>query len=109
MLAMMMLQATVSANEPVNPINFDLKSTVISKSCTFDPSRIDDDEILICGRRDANDRYRLKPLDTARFEPNKKAETTLIGDLKGAAEVESKEIAPGLTSNRIMLRLKLPF
>ena len=65
-------------------------------------------DIIVCGRRD--DRYRLPRLDSDRFEPRAaKAEIDLGGNLKGAAEVESATIGPGLTSNRMMLRLKLPF
>jgi hypothetical protein len=51
----------------------------------------------------------LQRLDTARFEPERRAETKLVGELKGAAEVERMELAPGVISNRIMSRLKLPF
>lgn len=109
MLAMVILQATVAATEQMRPIDFDLKSVRITEACSSDPSPIDATEILVCGRRDANSRYRLKPLDTARYEPNHRAETTVVGDLKGAAETEQKELAPGVTSNRIMFRLKLPF
>lgn len=109
MVAIVILQATVATTEQTRPIDFDLKSVRISEACSSDPSPIDTTEILVCGRRDANNRYRLKPLDTARYEPNRRAETTLVGNLKGAAETEQKELAPGVTSNRIMFRLKLPF
>lgn len=99
------LQAvTPSAGRPA-PIEFNLMLTGNGKACASD----DSDDIVVCGRRDAGRRYRLQPLDAARFEPERRAETTLTGDLKGAVEVESKEIAPGITSNRIMFRLKLPF
>lgn len=109
MLAMVILQATVATTEQTRSIDFDLKSIRISEACSSDSSSIDATEILVCGRRDANSRYRLKPLDTARYEPNRRAETTLVGNLKGAAETEQKELAPGVTSNRVMFRLKLPF
>lgn len=109
MLAMMMLQATVTTAGQVHPIEFDLRSSIDLKSCSSESPATDDSEILVCGRRDTDSRYRLKPLDTSRYEPNRRAETTLVGDLKGAAEVEQKELAPGMTSNRIMFRLKLPF
>ena len=64
------------------------------------------DDIVVCGTR-RNDRYRLPPLDTARYEPNRKAEIGVKENLIGAAEVESATIAPGMRSNRMMLRLKL--
>ena len=94
MLAMVILQATVATTEQTRSIDFDLKSIRISEACSSDSSSIDATEILVCGRRDANSRYRLKPLDTARYEPNRRAETTLVGNLKGAAETEQKELAP---------------
>ncbi|MGC5799354.1 hypothetical protein J4O76_20095 [Sphingomonas sp. NFX23] len=109
MLAMMMLQATVTPADQGPPIDFDLRSSADLRSSSCRSPATDDGEILVCGRRDADSRYRLKPLDTSRYEPNRRAETTLVGDLKGAAEVEQKELAPGMTSNRIMFRLKLPF
>lgn len=77
--------------------------------CASDRIPAADDEILVCGRRDTISRYRLAPLDTSRFESERRAETMIAGDLKGAAEVARKELAPGITSNRVMLRLKLPF
>lgn len=109
MLAIVVLQEPVTTAEQAHPIDFDLQSIKILKPCSPEPPPTDDTEILVCGRRDANGRYRLKPLDTSRYEPNRRAETTLVGDLKGAAETEQKELAPGVTSNRIMFRLKLPF
>ena len=108
MLAMMMLQATVSAAGQTPPIDFDLRSSGVLKTCSYDYAPADNDDIQVCGRRDPDSRYRLKPLDTSRFESDRRAETTLIGDLKGSAEVEKAEIAPGMISNRIMFRLKLP-
>lgn len=109
MLAMVLLQESVTTAEQAHPIGFDLQSIKVLKPCLPETTPTDDTEILVCGRRDANSRYRLKPLDTSRYEPNRRAETTLLGDLKAAAETEQKELAPGVTSNRIMFRLKLPF
>ena len=101
---MMILQAATSADH-APPVTLTLPASAVVATC----SPADGGDILVCGRRDAAGRYRLPPLDSARFAPRGHAETTLTGDLKGAAEVESREIAPGMTSNRIMLRLKLPF
>ena len=109
MLTIVVLQEPVTTFEQAHSVDFDLQSIKILKPCSPEPSPIDDTEILVCGRRDANARYRLKPLDTSRYEPNRRAETTLVGNLKGAAETEQKELAPGVTSNRMMFRLKLPF
>lgn len=109
MLAVMISQATVTAADQVHPIDFDLRSSVNLKSCASVSPVGGDGEIVVCGRRDADSRYRLTATDTSRYEPNRRAETTLAGNLKGAAEVEQRELAPGITSKRIMFRLKLPF
>jgi hypothetical protein len=67
-------------------------------------------DIVVCGRRH-DDQFRLPRLDSERFEPRaaRKAEIGLGGNVKGAAEVESATLGSGLTSNRVMLRLKMPF
>lgn len=105
MPAMVMLQAVMPSAVPAVPLTLSLPASRAVRPCSFS----DDRDIVICGRRDTASRYRLPPPDTTRFEPRRRAETMLTGDLKGAAEVESREIAPGMTSNRIMVRLKLPF
>ena len=105
MLLMMFLQnMTPTANLPAPPV-LPLGVIGADKPCASTNSN----DIIVCGRRDINQRYRLPQLDTDRFEPNRRAETSLIGNVRGAAEVESKEIGPGITSNRVMFRLKLPF
>lgn len=108
-MAAMMLQVTVATVGQARPIDFDLQSDTKIQSCSPEALPNDGGEILVCGRRDAASRYRLKPLDTSRYESGRRAETALAGNLKGAAEVERKELAPGMTSSRIMFRLKLPF
>ncbi len=106
MIAALMLQAVSPPAGQAAPVVLDLHQSDVTETCA--PN--DTDDILVCGERDTGDRYRLKPLDAARFEPHHlKAETNLTGNLKGAAEAESAGIGPGVTSNRIMFRLKLPF
>ena len=105
-VTLLMLQSAVPTAASPSPriLDFRLKSEREGQ-CRPDNS----DDVIVCGSRDAGQRYRLQPLETARFEPDRKAETTLVGDLKGAAEVERKELGPGLVSSRIMFKLKLPF
>jgi hypothetical protein len=59
MLAIVVLQEPVTTAEQAHPIDFDLQSIKILKPCSPEPSPTDDTEILVCGRRDANGRYRL--------------------------------------------------
>jgi len=71
----------------------------------------DTEDIVVCGNMRA-DRYRLPRLDHAGFETDRetpKAEIGIAGGLKGAAEVESATLLGGQVSNRLMVRLKLPF
>ncbi len=109
MLAMIVLQTGVATGGQPLPIDFDLRPRVVGDACAAGRPATDEDEVLVCGRRDAASRYRLVPLDTSRFESDLRAEATIVGDLKGAAELDRQELAPGLVSNRVMLRLKLPF
>lgn len=69
---------------------------------------VSEDEILVCGDV-RQERYRLRPVDPTRFDDTVKAETGVVGDLRAAAEVEQATVAPGVVSNRTMVRLKLPF
>lgn len=86
---------------------FDLEKVHHKVSTCADRSPLD--EIIVCAPKNMN--IWISEADKARYAPktNGRAETTLVDDLKGAAEVEKKEISPGMTSNRIMFRLKLPF
>ncbi|MEG3087586.1 hypothetical protein [Sphingomonas sp. PB4P5] len=102
-LAMLMLQGGAVAPPPA-AVRLD---PVLPRGCAEEVG----DAIVVCGKRD-DQRYRLPRLDSARFEPNRdgqKAEIALGGGLKGAAEVESATLLGGQVSNRLMMRLKLPF
>jgi hypothetical protein len=65
-------------------------------------------EVVVCGRRDL-DRYRLRALPPAADTAPLVAETGLVGDLKGSATVDRRDMPGGTVSNRVMLNLKLPF
>ena len=80
--------------------NFDLSDMPTN------PPPDDDPDIVV--RADV-DRYRLKERFDPRFEEDGKAEFGLDGDVRGAIETEAVEISPGVVSNRLMFRIKLPF
>ncbi len=98
-LAMMLVQLAAAP-----PPDIELKPSLQQHDC--DCCSVD--EILVCGRSDES-RYRLKPFVDSGFEQEQKAETTLFDTVTGAAELESAELAGGVTSQRMMFRVKLPF
>ena len=67
-----------------------------------------DGEIVVCGSRKANDRYRLKPLPPAREGPNK-AEVSLGGGATLSAETEAGGVPGAESVPRVMVRFKLKF
>ncbi len=98
--AFLMMQALSS---PPPPQRIDLMPVVPQRDCRATGP----DEIVVCG--DApGERHRLKPVDPTRYAEQTEAETGLIGDVRVAAEAEQAEIAPGVISKRVMVRLKLP-
>jgi hypothetical protein len=101
MMTALLLQAAVAAPD----IDFDLRSATARFDCA--PGRVD--EIVVCGRPD-HDRHRLRPLpDAAYAEAPARAEAKLFGDVTGSAVVEAEQFPDGVVSNRIMLKLKVPF
>ncbi len=65
-------------------------------------------DIVVCGSKDAAQRYRLPPLPAAPERQLPRAQKTLFGTVTGSVELEQAEL-PGAVSNRIMFRLKTPF
>lgn len=86
-------------------IDFDLRDVPAASSC----AEARGDEIVVCGRLDSN-QHRLTPLpDVVYTEAPPRAETKLFGDVVGSAVMEAEEVANGVVSNRIMVRMKMPF
>ncbi|UUL83384.1 hypothetical protein [Sphingomonas qomolangmaensis] len=102
-----MLELLANLLQAANPASAPLMRIDILDRCAAPAG----DEIIVCGDRNANERFRLRPLrgDTAGSSALPKAEILLFGDTRAAAEVEAEQIGPGLTSQRMMLRLKTPF
>lgn len=97
----LLMQAAMAPRD----IDFDLRDLPAASSCA--PAR--GEEIVVCGRLDHGE-HRLPPLpDTAYAEAPPKAEIKLFGDIVGSAVMEAEEIANGVVSSRIMLRMKIPF
>lgn len=66
------------------------------------------DEIVVCGRRTEDEQFRLRPLPP-RFEPAPLRATTGLGSGTLGIEGEQQSFGNGATSQRLMLKLKLPF
>lgn len=74
-----------------------------SKACTGSA-----DEIVVCGRRTEDEQFRLRPLPP-KFEPAPLRATMGLGSGTLGIEGEQQSFANGATSQRLMLKLKLPF
>jgi hypothetical protein len=108
----LLLALQAAAPAPIlAPIDFDL-----ARLPRLDPggfggpacNRADPNSIVVCGRRGRG----TYPLDemAARFEPRPiRAEIGLIGNLRGAAFLESVVLPGGQVSNRVMVGIRLPF
>lgn len=90
--------ATREPPQPIAPIDFDLGKVAPA------PAR---DEIVVTARRDDQ---RVRPL--TRFKQDEalpRAETGIIGDLRGGVALDKQGLPGGVVSNRVMMKLKLPF
>ena len=66
------------------------------------------DEVVVCGAKDADERYRLRAQDNSRYQdPPLRAAMKLGGGT--AALGASRAGVGGFPSNRIMVTLKFPF
>lgn len=101
-----LLMADQMAGAPA--IQFDLRNLQPESACERDGGR--PDEIVVCAPSDSLKRFRLRRLQSDKFEAKPiRAETGLIGNVKIAAEVEKATMLDGTASNRMMVRFKIPF
>ncbi len=67
------------------------------------------DEIVVCGRQDS-ETYRLRDPRLEAFEPKPlRAEIGIVGDVSARVHGEQVEFPGGVTSQRAMVTLKVPF
>jgi hypothetical protein len=101
LVAALLMQAAAT----VPDIDFDLGDMPPPGRC--EPGRAD--EIVVCGRTDT-ELQRLPPLPDAKYaEAPPNAEMKLFGDVVGSAVMESEGLPGGGASDRIMVRMKIPF
>ena len=65
-------------------------------------------EVVVCGDKDANKRYRLQPVDGQAYaDPPIRAETRVAGGTLGLTA--NTVMVGGVPSNRVMLNFKIKF
>jgi len=108
-----MLLQTASSPAPLPGTRFDLSEADRRKTLNApaDPCRsADPNAIVVCGSRDATDKYRYSNAPS-RYDENgvPRAEIGLGGDMKGNVHVEQKGLPGGTVSKRIMVTVTKPF
>jgi hypothetical protein len=96
-----------AVNEIPSPVKFDILVKPPEPECSEKMA----DEIVVCGEKTDQERYRLRRTDQGAMyedEPNK-AEFSISENTKIAAENEAASIGPGVQSNRLMARIKFKF
>ena len=93
----------LTAAAPV-PVDFDLAKMPRSQSLCRQPET---DQIIVCASK-ANPSDRVTDLGSADEPYLPKAELKLFGDVKASVENEAANIG-GFPSNRMMVRVKIPF
>jgi hypothetical protein len=71
-------------------------------------SRAASDEVIVCGSKDADQRYRIKPDDNPRFVEKPVRAQVKLGNGTAGLAGQSASVG-GFQSNRMMLMLKFPF
>ena len=112
------LQAASVAPAPapvIQPIQFDLapvRPFEVGNAATQAPLNCrtaDDPEIVVCGRRPSGGVYPIEEMARLFAVEPLLAETRLNDNLVGSVVAESATLGRGEVSNRIMVRLRLPF
>ena len=102
MLIAALLATLQAAAGPPAPVPERLRT---ARQCPNDAAGNGD--VVVCARTEQE--YRLKPLaDNPAVSAVPRARATLAGNVEAAADVEQASVG-GFSSNRIMLRLTMPF
>lgn len=113
------LQATAALADPTIPADFDLRALPVHEepldlTGSRDCRSSDGMEIVVCGRRGGEQRYRLRALPDGDYPPEEpvRAEMGVFGNSKVGVDAESATMgtkSSGMVSQRVMIRLKTPF
>jgi hypothetical protein len=112
------LQAAAALADPAIPADFDLRKLPVHEdpldvTGSRDCRSSDDTEIVVCGRRGGEQRYRLRTLPDGDYPV--RAEMGAFGNSRVAVEADSvtmgepERIMSVRVSQRAMIRLKTPF
>ena len=85
--------------------DFDLR-TVARARCG---GTIANDEIVVCACRRDDDRYRLRALPPSRYDTGPDEAAMQIGNAKVGVVAQKVDLPGGVTSNRALITLKIPF
>lgn len=90
-----------------SPVKFDILVKQPEPECSEQTA----DEIVVCGEKTDQERYRLRRTDKDNLykEQPTKAEFAISENTKIAAENEAAQIGSGVQSNRLMARIKFKF
>ena len=112
---LMALQAAAPAQPDPALRDFDLRDVGAPKGFES-PVRADErcgadatDEIVVCGSRNRDETYRLRPLPPIYGNKPLVAETGLFGNTTARMHAESVELPNGMISKRLMVTITTPF
>ena len=96
-----------SVTDNPSPVKFDILVRQPVPECSEQTA----DEIVVCGEKTDQERYRLRRTDKDNLykEEPTKAEFAISENAKIAAENEAAQIGSGVQSNRLMARIKFKF
>jgi hypothetical protein len=92
---------------PVETLKIDILVKQPEQKCAAQSS----DEIVVCAEKTDNESQRLRSITNADIyeKDESKAEFGISENVRMAAEVDSEELGGGVTSKRIMARVKIKF
>jgi hypothetical protein len=105
-LSILLAAAAPAAAEP--PPHTYLRGAAPREACGEQASGGD---VVVCGRKEAEEAYRLRPLiDGDRYEPKPlRAELGLGGGKTLGVGLQTKELTPGQKTQRVMVTVGVPF
>ena len=114
LLALQAAAAAPPAEIVVTPIRFDLadvRRPDLDRAATEAPAcdRSDPDSIVVCGRRPAVPGYQIERWERIFALDPIRAEMRLPGNMIGSVNVEQEVLLRGEVSNRLLLRVRVPF